>query len=112
MLPDFKHLNSDYDAKGVRDALKPLIEELGKDKPEKMAGDDAANPGNELLKKENEAAGAAVEKAGDLAKEMVEKLLSEDAPPPPPGQPSAHDLLFYSATAYENLDKALWHTMR
>ena len=37
MLPDFKHLNSDYDAKGVRDALKPLIEELGKGIPEKMS---------------------------------------------------------------------------
>ena len=79
-----------------------------------LAGGDPADPGSEnmLLQAENHAALSAVSASGKAARAMVEKMLSKDPPAPPAGQPSAIDLHFYSATTYNNLDKALWHTAR
>lgn len=84
-----------------------------KDKLDYLAGGDAANPGNLVQQGENAASKGATGLSGDAARAGVEKLiLSPSGPKPPEGQPSAHDLLYYSTLTYQYLDKALWHTLR
>src|SRR5438067_5097157 len=79
-----------------------------------LAGGDPGSPERDsmLLKTENGAALRTVNSSGDASKKAVEKLLSDTPPEPPKGQPSSHDLLFYSSLTYQYLDKALWHIFR
>jgi hypothetical protein len=79
-----------------------------------LAGGDPGSPEHDglLLKGENGVARRAVGSAGDASKKAVDKILSDSPPEAPKGQPSAHDLLYYSSLTYQNLDKALWHTFR